>query len=226
MKTRKEIKYIINSDTQIKLVTALNQIAVYDQHIQQNNNNMLKYYKVTSIYFDDDYLSLYREKINGEYSKEKYRIRLYNNDLNTVFVEYKRSEGIVKYKHTEQISSQIIDDILTDKINIQDIVNLGKRKLMLKPVIKIEYIRIPFIISNSNTRVTIDIGIKTIGLSGENNISDIMIKDTISINQAKRNILEIKYDNSIPDILSDIITRVPRQITGYSKYAIAMSCIN
>ena len=85
----------------------------------------------------------------------------------------------------------------------------------LRPKIIVDYIREPFIFGPGNVRVTLDYDIRT-GFRCEDFLNPACI--TVPAGDAPM-ILEVKWDNFLPDIIRDAIRLPGRRVTAFSKYA-------
>ena len=84
----------------------------------------------------------------------------------------------------------------------------------LRPKTIVEYTRDPFVFSAGNVRVTIDYDIRT----GEFR-TDFLNPKTLTIPAGNSPIiLEVKWDDYLPDIIKDAVTIKGRRVTAFSKY--------
>jgi len=74
--------------------------------------------KITSVYFDDISLSALRDNIDGNRSRNKLRLRFYDDNLSDCFLEIKQKRGLMGYKkrikfnYTNKSLSFILEDII------------------------------------------------------------------------------------------------------------------
>ena len=87
----------------------------------------------------------------------------------------------------------------------------------LKPRTIVDYIREAYVYKAGNVRVTIDKSIKT-GLYS----TDLFSKDLLTVEtlDKRMSVLEVKYDEFLPEIINDIIQLGERQKISVSKYAL------
>ena len=87
----------------------------------------------------------------------------------------------------------------------------------LRPKTLVDYKREPFIYRLGNVRITIDQDIRT-GLYAK----DLFNLETPMVHTDTQNtiILEVKYDNFIPEIITDIVQLESRRRGAFSKYAV------
>lgn len=218
MKFRHEYKYYITFTEYINLKQRLTKLMKKD-----NNSNMYGTYRITSIYFDNFNDKALKEKIDGVNNREKFRIRYYNNNTDVIKLEKKSKINGLCNKQSVRITKDECDLILKGDINwmakssrklLNELYTKMKSQL-LKPKTIVDYVREPFVYEYGNVRITLDRDIRTgmyttklfdeeipLVLAGENTI-----------------LLEVKFDEYLPDIIKDVIQINSRQSTAYSKYA-------
>ena len=85
----------------------------------------------------------------------------------------------------------------------------------LSPKTIVDYTREPFIFDAGNVRVTLDYDIRT-GLF----VTDFLNPDCLTIPAGDAAIiLEVKWDEYLPDIIRDMVHVPSRHVTAFSKYA-------
>ena len=85
----------------------------------------------------------------------------------------------------------------------------------LHPKTIVDYVREPYIFGPGNVRVTMDYNIRT-GLTATDFLNESCITIPIGDNPI---ILEIKWDEYLPDIVKDVIQLNHGRIGAFSKYA-------
>lgn len=219
IKARHEHKLYINTSDYISLVSRVRPIMKLDKNAQENNK-----YKIRSLYFDNYLDKAVMEKFSGISRREKFRIRLYNDNPDYIRLERKSKSNRLCYKESAILSKEeclsLIDgqygflknkeekiffDLYT-KMNYQN----------LRPKAIVDYDREAYIYKAGNVRVTFDTNIRM-----SNNIRGIFDRDLVTIPAARATILEIKYDGFIPEIIRQIIRIDSRNETEFSKYAVS-----
>ena len=173
------------------------------------------------MYFDDIHNTALFEKQSGVLKRKKYRIRIYNLKDSVIKLEKKSRVAQFIHKESAPLTRQEYDMIINQDI---DFLKESGNKLfhefyfdivssLFKPRVIVDYIREAFIWDASNVRITFDKYLKT-GLYE----TDIFNKDipTIDVLEEPKMILEIKYDNFLPDFIRCIL-----QINSNQKYAIS-----
>ncbi len=74
MTWRHELKFLISSDTFLRLYYRLRPLLHHDSHGDEEGG-----YGIRSLYFDDDAKRGIFEKLAGSDPRSKYRVRIYNN---------------------------------------------------------------------------------------------------------------------------------------------------
>lgn len=217
MQFRHEIKHELNKLDMLVLRQRLSAVMHRDPHVIGG------FYDIRSLYFDNADDKALREKINGSSIREKYRIRLYNRDASVIHLERKFKYDSLGYKDsaslTEEETRRILRGDISWMASSENEVILGfytrLRNEYLKPKVIVDYTREPFIFGPGNVRVTLDYNIRT-GLS----CTDLLDPDcvTLPVKDAPI-ILEVKWDNYLPDIIRDAVQLDSRHNCAYSKFA-------
>ena len=196
---------------------------IYRENI--NSNKLDTKENEYNTYFDDIYNSAYYDKIDGINEREKFRIRIYNDDDNFIRLEKKEKRFGLTFKTQTTISKQEYEDIINDNYN--DITNIKnellkelliKKKLNnLKPSVIVEYDRYALNGMVEDLRITFDENIKT------QRFHTNLLKNT-SLNFAVMNkdeiVLEIKFNDYIPQHILAIINSIPSIRIAVSKFAL------
>lgn len=225
MKYRVEQKYIITEDKIAYLKFKLENIMQYDKHAKDG------IYRIRSLYFDDMYDSYLEDNESGNDFREKYRIRTYNNEKNKIHLEIKAKELGYTSKVKEEISEEeCLRFIERESWYLKKSDGAVKRKLYalmlmkrMQPVQIVEYDRIPFVEEKGNVRVTFDKNI--IGTSEIHTFFDETLPG-IPLLPTGKHILEVKYDEFLPDYIKQILNEVHLQKTAFSKYYYARKNVN
>ncbi len=221
-KYRHELKYIIGKEQALILQTRLNSI----MEIDANSVNQDYTYKIRSLYFDNDSSEAYYEKLNGVLYREKYRIRYYNDDDSFIRLERKLKHNNMTSKDQILITRQICDKIINGEVEtlagtglLEEFLNDIKRK-HLKPSVIVDYTRIAYTYPISEVRITFDSKIK----SGRYNydLFDYELP-TIPVIEDKDVVLEVKFNEVLPEAISIILSTIPMARQAISKFALCRS---
>lgn len=220
VKYRHEFKYLIsNSQLQI-LKSRINALLPRDTHA--NKNGM---YIIRSLYFDDYYNRCYYENENGYDPREKFRIRIYNNSLEKIVLECKRKEHGKTMKKAcpltiEQarilMNGQYLRNVAYQPELLQKL-TLEMMTHQLHPVIIVEYDRIPYVYKDGNVRITFDLNISS-SSSILNFLDENIPKRPVMPKELQ--LIEVKYDEFLPDFIYRALQIDNLKNTAYSKYYI------
>ena len=217
MKFRHEWKHVISPSDMYTIRSRLRAVAYSDE------NTVNGRYKIRSLYFDNANDTALWEKINGVNKREKFRIRYYNDDLSFIKLEKKSKINGLCNKVSERISAEEVKALLdgtTDWLKDTDRplaheLYIKMKNQGLKPKTIVDYLREPFVFSAGNVRVTIDYNIRT-------SISclDFLNPKCITIPAGEAPIiLEVKWDEFLPDIIKTAVNLEDRRSSAFSKYA-------
>lgn len=214
---RYELKHYINYADVIELKSRLPYVARPDE-----NSNGEGGYRVKSLYFDNYNDKALKEKIDGVNDREKFRLRLYNDDTSFIRLEKKSKRNGICFKESAIVSEEecrrLLDGdyvVLKENKNPLCLELYAKMSFQhLRPKNIVDYRREAYVYPIGNVRVTIDYDIRT-SLS----IYDFLKPDPVLIPIPGVYILEVKYDNFLPEIIRGIVSLSSRTSSAFSKYA-------
>jgi len=217
-KYRHEFKYLCTDAQLAMLEVRLTGIMQKDVHTGPNGRYLIK-----SLYFDDVNDRCLMDNESGTGPREKYRIRIYNNDPARISLECKRRENDKINKKSCLLTRAQYDRLVFDKASgqIDELPELAKKLLILKmcskmePKVIVSYERTPYVHRNGNVRITFD----------RNIASSSRIEDFFRENIGKRPILpsgrqllEVKYDEYLPDHIYHALSLANMPRIAFSKY--------
>ena len=218
---RHELKYYINYFEYHSLRVRLSKILKLDRHAKSNRD-----YHIRSLYFEDSDSSAISEKQAGILERKKWRIRIYNLEDSVIKLEKKSRIGQFINKQSSNLVIENYNDIRNKKY---DFLRASKNPLFIefysdlinqqfKPKVIVDYRREAYVSRLSNIRITFDKNLRT-GL----NSTDLFNKKQPTMNAIDENlmILEIKYDNFLPNYVKSIIQLPSSQRSAISKYVIS-----
>lgn len=218
VKYRHELKYNITA-AQLQLIkTRISRLMSLDSHVGANGS-----YTIRSLYFDDYYDSCFWENENGTDPREKFRIRIYNHSTARITLECKRKERGKTLKtacpltlaQTEFLmEGKALPDIGQQPPLLQKL-TLEMLTRQLHPVVIVEYDRIPYVYPNGNVRATLDTNIAFSSAIGCFLDERIQKRPVLPLGQQ---LLEVKYDEYLPDFLYRSLQLPSLQQTAFSKY--------
>ncbi len=217
-KYRHELKYIISSAQLHLLKSRIENIMIPDTHAC--NNGM---YSIRSLYFDDYNNQCFYENENGTDPREKLRMRIYNHSPAHISLECKRKERGKTLKTaaviTEEQALKVIEGIAWQDINgIAPILNKMKLQMdmrLLRPVIIVEYDRIPYVYPNGNVRITFDLNV-----SSSCDLSQFWEEKIPKrpVMPPGTHLMEVKFDEFLPDFIYHSLNLGMLRQTAFSKY--------
>ena len=194
--------------------------------LENNIRNVLKMdtnhrYKISSLYFDDMYDTDLIDTINGNPTRKKMRIRIYDDSFETIKLEvkYKNYSRINKKtcKITKEEMISLINGAPIEWAESESPKNIFNEKILtsrLEPKVIVTYDRSAYLYNSGNTRITFDSNVRSsnqIELFGNSNLYHDKVEDLDYI-------LEIKYNEFIPDFVSNICSINSMMQISYSKY--------
>lgn len=214
---RYEKKFLINNIQMEILKNNLSAALYLDSNIKSDDGS----YFIRSLYFDDYKDTSYYQVIDGISKREKYRIRYYNYDPSYITLEKKSKVNNLGKKDKDKLTKEMVmkfinkEEIETDKPVITELQSKMKTDLY-KPVVIIDYLRRAFTYPINDVRITLDYNI-----SCSYELSKFFEKDINSIPLLDKNmaILEVKYNDFLPDIVKRLINVENLEITSFSKYS-------
>lgn len=214
---RHELKHYVNYSDVLQLRTRLPHVASLDNNAVQGNG-----YRVKSLYFDNFNDKALREKIDGVNEREKFRLRLYNNDTSFIRLEKKSKKNGLCFKATAIITEDECRKLLEgnldvlkkngDPLCLELYSKMYYQQLRAKNIV--DYRREAFTYPMGNVRVTLDYDIRT-----GNNIHDFLKSGFVPVPIDGVYILEVKYDDFLPEIIRGMVSLSSRRSTAFSKYA-------
>lgn len=215
-KYRHEIKYTINKTYAEILKQRLSLLMDVDKNGQNG-------YLIRSLYFDTPDSKAYYEKLNGVEFRSKYRIRVYNKDNNFIRLERKLKHENLTSKDQTVITKELCQNIIEGRdFNIKTNDELLNRFLIemktkcLRPSVIVDYYRLAFTYPVSDVRITFDYNIKT-GIYNYNLFD--YEQEGIKVQDNDLLVLEVKYNEILPEAIAHILETVPICREAFSKFA-------
>ena len=218
-KGRHEHKLYINLSDYMQLSSRLKHIAQLDKNSLGNDG-----YKIRSLYFDNYSDKAVTEKLLGLSRREKFRIRLYNDDSSFIRLEKKSKANRLCYKEKTLITKAQCASILTGHL---EVLKESREPLCLelytkmhyqnlRPATIVDYTREAYVYPAGNVRITFDKNIKA-----SNNVRSLFDPGLVTTSAARAMILEIKYDGFLPEVIRQAIQITNRHEREFSKYLVA-----
>ena len=219
LRLRHELKHSINRIDAAELSHRLGKLFSHDENADSHG-----VYRVSSLYFDTPYDKALRQKVDGVNRREKFRIRHYNGDLSFIRLEKKVKIGSLCGKYSARLSAEETEKILQGEYGFllerkEPLLTEFYSKLtgqLLRPKTVVTYDREAFLYEPGNVRITIDSNVRT-GLNATDFLNPNIFHTDVSEGLP---VLEVKYDEFLPQIVRMAVQMPNRRASAYSKYAI------
>lgn len=214
---RHEFKFTISYHEDFLLSSKLKHLLKRDGHA-----NSQGFYPVSSLYFDTPEDRALRQKIDGINRREKFRIRYYGHDLSFFKLERKLKINGLTAKQSTRLHYDEVKRILEgdpefllfkeDPLTQEFYAKIKGQRL--SPSSIVQYDREAFLYPPGNVRITFDRRLRT-------GPPHLFLEDSKTLHNISENItvLEIKYDEFLPDVIRALVQIPHRQHRAFSKYA-------
>lgn len=215
---RQEIKQLLSPAQALLLEQRISAVLQPDTYSDSSGS-----YYIRSIYFDTPTDTAYQDKISGIDNREKIRIRFYSFDASVIKLERKEKRNNLIHKDSFSISKETADQmlegnfesLLTYEHPLAEYIYSLSRSSTLRPVVVVDYVRRAYVHPVGNVRITFDMKLQA--RTPETNIWEpgvlyhVLGEDTI---------LEIKFNQYLPDHIRQLLCSVPGQRMALSKYTL------
>lgn len=218
-KYRREMKYEISYPEYVTLQSRLKQVMKRDIHAGESG-----VYQIRSLYFDNYNDKALVEKLVGIKNRDKYRLRCYNNDFSLIHLEKKSKRNNLCLKKSCVLTLDECKAVLNGDVEfaaksqnevLADFYSAYTSQIM-RPKTLVVYDREPFVYAPGNVRITFDSNIRS-GLYH----TDFLDTEhpLVPVLDGEKMILEIKFDEFLPDIIRHAVQCGIPRIQAFSKYA-------
>ena len=216
---RHENKYFISQAGCQLLRSRLQALMERDPHAVQSTGT----YLIRSLYFDDYRQSGLIDKVEGDQNREKFRIRLYNHNPAFIRMESKQKWTDLVRKESAPLTREQVEQILRgDLWSLYDSPHpllrsfyLKSRTRILRPAVIVDYEREAYLFND--VRITFDMDLHTGNYA--HNLFDPEYP-TLPVFPDNRMILEVKFDEALPDAVFELLHGIPAARSAISKYAL------
>ncbi|MGN0135917.1 polyphosphate polymerase domain-containing protein [Anaerotignum sp.] len=218
-KWRRELKYTVTEGESILTANRISSFMHRDSHTEGR-----KEYFIRSLYFDNLYDKVLKEKLSGVAIREKFRIRYYDFDPNFIRLEKKSKRCSTGHKYQCRLTAEEVEKIIRGEYEwMAEDERPLVRELFLKwklelyrPSVVVDYRREPFTYGPGNVRITFDRDIRSC-----KDVRAFFKKDvpTIPVLADGKCIMEVKYDDFLPDVVSRTILTTKNREQAFSKFA-------
>ncbi len=238
---RHELKYLIDETTFRELYYRLRPILHPDLHAAADAQDPehICSYQIRSLYFDDYGRQGVFAKLAGIDPRHKYRIRIYNDGDQVIQLEKKIKSGSMTQKQSCPLSRDQVEHLLAGDPEPLVALLPGTGMLsggadraaragqligefyaewqtrLLRPLLLVDYDRIPLIWPDGNVRITFDRHLAT-GYYRQDlwdpgaGLQPVLDRSTL--------ILEVKYDHFLPEFIRALIPLAGASPLAVSKY--------
>lgn len=215
---RHELKFVC-AMPELKIVESrVRPLLKLDPHAGPNGQ-----YCIRSVYFDDEWDTCYHENEDGTDPREKFRIRIYNGSDEHITLELKQKlKGMTRKLSCpltrQQCEAALRGEILTEEADSPGLLRkfiLQQRERRLSARIIVEYDRVPYVFRLGNVRVTLDENIRS-----SHQVERFLEQDFLRrpILPTGEHVLEVKYDEFLPDPVRQVLQTGTLRRTSFSKY--------
>jgi len=229
--SRYEYKYQISEEIIPQIRDFITPFTIFDPHLVDSKQNK---YTVRSIYFDTPSLDFYYEKIEGLKIRKKLRIRTYNEMNDFAFLEIKRKFVNCITKERSKLPFMVIerlintpeesaieypeDDYNARLVSGKFVYTLLKKGLL--PVVLVVYEREAYIgVHDDRERLTIDTDVRAIP---QPDLGDILNTENFVSIIKKVGILELKFDDIMPQWMKNLVLEFGLEKESISKYCLGI----
>lgn len=182
-------------------------------------------YGIRSLYFDHPTDHALYDKVNGVFSREKFRIRIYNGKDDSINLERKSKFGNYVHKESVPMTRAQYDSVLQGEYSAVD----GSSQALMRdfylalvhqgyrPVTIVDYLREAYIYSHGDVRITFDkrlaAGVNSVDLFDP----ALILTETLD---PALTILEIKYNEFLAEDIRLAASPAASNRSSISKYVI------
>jgi hypothetical protein len=216
---RHELKYHLTFMQYRILRRKLGAVLKLDSHAGPDGR-----YHIRSLYFDDFRNTAFFDKMAGVPTRKKYRMRIYNCCDDFIKFERKNKFDEYVFKETAVLSREEADRIISGDVSfladsdsqLLRCFYLECRRNLLRPVVLVDYLREAYVHPVGNVRITFDIGVRT--ALGPVSFFD-RNTSTVTVCEEPGVILEVKFDNALPQIVRGLFSDDIRPRAALGKFA-------
>lgn len=221
-KYRHEQKYLVD-DRDIALITARIRTLMKPDTFHPEG-----VYRIRSVYFDDWQDSALLQNLSGVSPRSKFRIRIYNESMETIHLEQKiKSHDLTRKKSCQITEAECLSLLHGRPVRCaggnRPLFTLLQTEMLLHrllPEIIVEYERTAYTCREGNVRVTFDRNLAS---------SDYVLRfpdqalPKRPVMAAGQHIMEVKYDEFLPGFIRNALDTGKLERITFSKYVLCRS---
>ena len=217
MDYRVENKYLVTDADLALLAGRLKSVMAQDAN--QNGDC----YEIRSLYFDDAWERCMDENEAGVDQREKYRIRIYDGSAGVIHLEIKeKCRGLTRKTScdlSEEECRQLMEGDMS--LSLDERAPLNRLRLLMRcarmePKVIIAYERTAYVHPSGNVRITLDRNIMA-SRRREEFLED-RVSGMVPVLPTGIHVLEVKYDEFLPDVIAQLLETGKLRQTAFSKY--------
>lgn len=224
MKYRNEWKYQVSAAELVVLEARLRPIMPPDKHHRPGG------YAIRSLYFDDFANRCFQENESGVDDRRKFRIRLYNGVTDVIKLEVKEKKNGMTHKASCSIDAEQCYRILqgepprigNDVPAPMNLLSVAMRTAGMAPKVIVEYERTAYVSPLGNVRITFDKNISASGAVARFLEPKVPLTPILPAGQ---HVLEVKFDEFLPDSMAQALELGRLRRTAFSKYYLSRLAI-
>ena len=217
MDYRNEWKYQVSGAQLAVLAARLTPLLRPDGHHRPGG------YAIRSLYFDDFDNSCLRENEAGVDDRRKYRLRLYNGSAERIQLEIKEKLHGKTHKSSCLVSAGECREIMAGRPPAigagtpapRNLLSIAMRTAGMAPKVIVEYERTAFVGRSGNVRITFDRNISACVQLGSFLEPKVHLTPILPAGQ---HVLEVKFDEFLPDYVAQALELGKLRQTAFSKY--------
>ena len=217
MEYRVEKKYLVTDADLALLAGRLKSVMPQDIHQEGDC------YEIRSVYFDDYRDRCMEENEAGVDYRQKFRLRTYGPELSVFHLEIKEKQAGLTKKQSCVLSREEVPGLLDGTLPLGfdsrrelNLLRLHARCEWMKPKALITYQRTAFVYPTGNVRVTFDRNIQA-NARWEDFLSP-QVFGSVPVLPTGTHILEVKYDELLPDCIHALLELGKLSPIAFSKY--------
>ncbi|WP_249661382.1 polyphosphate polymerase domain-containing protein [Lysinibacillus fusiformis] len=218
---RQEIKQAISYPDYALLKAKLQYIMQLDKHAGADGK-----YVIRSTYFDNFANKVLNEKKEGYINRDKYRVRIYGQSSAIINLERKSKRNNLTFKTKCAIAQAEYEKMRLGDISWMEEDERGLIRDLyqemsysqLRPTTVVDYEREAYIYPFGNVRVTFDSKVQS-SLRNPDMFNPSL--PMVDVQEQNLVILEVKYDDYLPDIIKYLLQSVDTRAEAYSKYQLS-----
>lgn len=218
---RQELKHGITYIEYMLLKNKLRHVMKLDPNAGPNGK-----YLIRSCYFDNINDKVLNEKKEGYLNRDKYRVRIYGKSVDVVNLERKSKRNNLTFKSKcktskEEFEKMRIGDIEWMKEDERELIRdlyMEMTQYQLKPMTVVDYQREAYIYLYGNVRITFDSKVQSSIRNTDMFNKHLPMVDVLEPTEV---ILEVKYDEYLPEIIRSMMQGINTRHEAYSKYQLS-----